>query len=163
MKEIKLTQGKITLVDDEDYEYLNQFKWYVFKKGHTYYVARQKSINGVTKTILMHRLIINTPNNMMTDHIDHNGLNNQKYNLRICTNGQNLMNRNPYGASKYLGVYFLKLVKKTREYIYIHAGITVNKKTIHLGRFKTEEAAARAYDKAAKQYHGDFANLNFKD
>lgn len=151
MKEIKLTKGFITLVDDEDYQYLNQFKWHVLQPGISKYAARR--INGVY--YFMHRIIMKTPDSMQVDHIDHNGLNNQKSNMRNCTQHQNLMNTRKYtGRSKYLGVSFNKK--------YISAQISVNYKKIHLGYFMTEEAAARAYDEAAKRYFKQFANLNFK-
>ena len=160
MKEIKLTQGQVALIDDEDFEYLNQFKWYAMKTKHNDYVSRDEVINGVSTRILMHRLIMKTPVGVMTDHIDHNGLNNQKHNLRLCTNGQNLMNRRPRESSKYLGVYVIKTIRKKSVYKSIRADITVNKKTIHLGSFKTEEDAALAYNEAALKYHGEFANPN---
>src|SRR3990167_10308366 len=102
MKEIKLTQGKITLVDDEDFEYINQWKWHVIKnKKQTHFYA-QRSENG--KSIRMHRVIMKTPHNKDVDHIDHNGLNNQKNNLRNCTTQENIRNRTSYGKSSYLGV-----------------------------------------------------------
>jgi hypothetical protein len=151
MKEIKLTQNKVALIDDEDYEYLNQFKWYANKVRNTFYAKR-----GRNKTAQqMHRIIMNPPTNMQIDHKDHNGLNNQKFNLRLCTNSQNRMNSIPYGKSKYLGVSIFR-GKIPR------AQIKVNNKIIYLGQFKTEEAAAREYDEMAKIYHKEFANLNFK-
>jgi hypothetical protein len=148
MKEIPLTKGLFTQVDDEDFEYLNQYHWRLGTKGYA-----ESDING--KTTGMHRLILNAPKGSEVDHKDHNKLNNQKYNIRICTTSQNQQNKIPRGTSKYLGV---KIVKGK-----IKAAIKVNNKYIHLGTFKTEKQAAFVYDNAAKKYHGEFANLNFKE
>lgn len=159
MKEIKLTQGKVALVDDEDYEYLNQWKWYAYKHKykHTYYARKSKN----NKCILMHRIIMNTPPNLQVDHVYHNGLDNRKFieingrlkqNLRNCTNSQNSMNKTALGKSKYLGVSYVGK--------YITAKIRINGRLRYLGSFKTEDAAALAYNEAAKIYHGEFANLN---
>jgi len=151
MKEIQLTQGKVALVDDEDFEYLSQWKWYAYKSNSTFYVEREY----IGKAIKMHRLLMNTPNGMLVDHIDHNGLNNQKSNLRNCTHGQNMQNRRPYGKSKYKGVIF----SQNR----FRAQITLGKRNLYLGRYKSEIEAAKAYDEVAKKHYGEFANLNFKN
>lgn len=146
-------KGKyFAMVDDEDFEYLNQFNWYC-SKGK--YVERWKSRN--CEFASMHRMILNlTVHKMQCDHIDHNGLNNQKSNLRVCTSSQNGMNKSARGVSKYLGVSFRKNNNKWR------AIIGLNRKYKELGMFKTEIEAAKAYDEAAKIYFKEFANLNFK-
>ena len=155
MKEIKLTQGQVALVDDEDYDFLNQWKWYAHKgrKDGLFYAGKRN--NGDIKQIWMHRLIMNTSRGLTVDHIDHNGLNNQKCNLRNCSMSQNKMNVTPIGLSKFLGVH-----PRNDKYV---AQIKVNGKKIYIGTFKTEEDAAHAYDNAAKKYFGEFANLNFKE
>lgn len=150
MKEIKLTKGLFTQVDDDDYGWLNQYRWYAHKvKGEFYAATRMKGI-----FIYMHRFIMNTPNKLDTDHWDHKKLNNQRYNLRICTTSQNLMNIIPRGSSKYLGVSIY--------HGYIRTEISKLGERYYLGSFKTEIAAAMAYDKKAKELFGEFANLNFK-
>ena len=155
MKEIKLTQDKIALVDDDDFEYLNQFKWCANKLRHTFYAFRTLE----KKKISMHREIMKTQleNNIgkIIDHIDGNGLNNQKYNLRTCTIAENSRNRHfVNNSSGYLGVSILKSRKKW------YAQIKGNKKNIFLGSFKDKKDAAKAYNEAAIKYHGEFARLN---
>jgi hypothetical protein len=157
MREIQLTQGEVALVDDEDYEYLNQWKWYLKNKYVRYAV---RSVGN--KKIQMHRVIMNTPDGVQVDHRDHNGLNNQRSNLRNCTVSENNRNSVAFGRSKYKGVYFHVTTVGGKKYKYIRAAIRVEDKLINLGTFKTEEDAARARDIATKKYHGEFANLNFK-
>lgn len=152
MKEIKLTQGKVALVDDGDFNYLNQFTWYVHKQRtgshYAYNNIKRKNI-----AISMHRLIMDTPPSMDVDHIDGNGLNNQKNNLRNCTRSQNNANRKPIG--KYKGVSYPGK--------YIRAKINIDRKSIHIGYYKTDKLAALAYDKKARELYGEFAYLNFPD
>lgn len=161
MKEIKLSQGKVAKVDDEDYEYLNQWKWCVMKSGNVYYAHRKFTVSkNKRETVQMHRLLMNPDNNKtyIIDHRDRDGLNNQKYNLRKCTHAENIRNRvNLYTnkTSKYKGVSWEKGCKKFR------AKITYNGVIQHLGVFKTDIEAAKAYDKAAVMYFGEFSKLNF--
>lgn len=156
MKEIQLSQGKVALVDDEDYDWLNQFKWSAAKNAKTYYAIRIDFTSGKRKTMTMHRLILNPPDKMETDHIDGNGLNNMRSNLRLSTSQQNKFNRKPFGKSKYTGV----AVWHRNGRRYIKASIYQDGRTISLGLFPTEEEAALAYNEAALKYRGEYARLN---
>ena len=108
MKEIKLTRGLFTQVDDKDFDYLNQFKWYVLKGHGGFYAIRKENC----KKILMHRFILNTPDNMITDHKDGNTLNNQRNNIRICDKRQNAYNSNPQKGRKYKGCIWSRITQK---------------------------------------------------
>lgn len=156
MKEIKLTQGKVALVDDGDYKYLSQFKWCAHKHRNNFYAMRQSRINGKRKSILMHREIMNAPNDRQIDHKDHNGLNNCRINLRICTNQENSRNSKCYAnnMSGFKGVVWIKRERKWR------AKITIKDKKIYLGSFLSLKDAAVAYNNAASKYFGEFALLN---
>jgi len=153
----------VAIVDDDDYEMLMQYNWCILKssrKSGTDYV--RGVVNG--KIELLHVFIMNPQLGMEVDHIDGNGLNNQRYNLRICTHNDNVKNRAAHGKSKYLGVIIVKSrrIGSLEPYEKFRARITINGKETHIGYFTTEEDAARAYDIAAKKYFGEFANLNFK-
>lgn len=157
MKKIKLTQGKYALVDDEDYGYLNQFKWWAAKSRKVYYAMC--NIDGTQYR--MHRLIMKATPNQIIDHRDFDGLNNQKYNLRFCTYAQNAWNRKGRGVSKYLGV---SLELRPSGLKYWVASIKIDgTRTKRIGRFKTEKEAAIARDEMSHKLHGEFAYLNFPD
>ena len=152
MKKIELTKGYFALVDDADYDWLMKWKWCAsVQRSNVYAVRKSNPCN-----IKMHRQIIGAPTGLMVDHIDHNGLNNQRDNLRLCNNSDNHKNSRPKGISRYLGVSFRKDRNKFEAYI------KTDEKYIHLGHYVNEVDAAMAYDLSAKKYHGEFANLNFK-
>jgi hypothetical protein len=160
MKTIQLTQGQVTQVDDEDFEYLNQFKWCANYNSHTksYYAVRNSPrLFGKRKLISMHRIIMNAPSKMDVDHINHDTLNNQKFNLRTCTRSQNKCNSKKHtdNTSGFKGV-----TASGKKWL---VQIQINNKTTCVGTYLTPEEAARAYDEAAKKYHGEFANLNFHE
>lgn len=155
MKKIKLTQGKYALIDDEDFDRVNQYKWCAHKEHNIWYAIRK--YKGKQLLIRMHRFIINAQQNRQVDHIDGNGLNNCKANLRTCTHNQNQRNRYAIrGTSKYKGVHWHNVNKKWI------AQITKNNKNTYLGSHVNETNAAKAYDEKAIEFFGKFANLNFK-
>ena len=156
MKNIPLTQGQFALVDDEDFEWLSQWKWQAQKARKTFYAKRDSWSGGIKTTVFMHRVIEGTSHSLDTDHRDGNGLNNQKSNLRSCTGQQNRCNRGVQknNTSGYKGVSW----KSSRGKWEVK--ISSNRKEIFIGRFTDIVDAARAYDEAARKLHGEFANLN---
>lgn len=155
MKEIQLSKGKIALVDDEDYDLVSKYKWYCNNGRHTYYACRDDTMDG--SKILMHRFILGAIPGSIVDHIDGNGWNNCKNNLRVCTSKENARNMKRYAesSSKYRGVSWDSINKKW------YVQITVDYKSYFLGRFTDEVEAAKVYDKAALEYFKEFASLNF--
>lgn len=152
MKEIPLTQNKVTIVDDSNFDFLNKWKWYF--QGR--YAAREaRTSDGGVKKIYLHRLVLNTPDGVATDHINGNTLDNRRENLRTCSKKENLRNRGKQknNVSGYKGVY------RHRDGAWV-AKIQVDGKHRALGSFKTKEEAAFVYNNAAKKYFGEFAYLN---
>lgn len=154
MKEIQLTQGKVALIDDEDFERVNQFKWFAHRDREQWYAHRHEK--GSIKIITMHGFILGIEIGEQIDHRDRSGLHNWRDNLRKCTPSQNGANRasKPNTTSKYLGVHWDRFRDKWR------ATIRKDRHTMQLGRFDNETDAAKAYNKAALFHHGEFANLN---
>jgi hypothetical protein len=152
---IPLSQGLFALVDPEDYEELNKHKWYAGRSKHTYY-ARRNGPDG--KPILMHRVIMKTPPDMMVDHMKRNGLDNRKRYLRNCTPGQNMHNSRPRGVE--MGFKGVKYNELTGKY---EARIATSKTNKKIGEFDDPIEAAKARDRVARELHGEFAYLNFPD
>lgn len=147
--EIPLTKGKVAIVDAADVEWLSQWKWHS--------VGSYAGTKDGRKTMYMHRLITGAKPGEVVDHIDRNPLNNTRANLRIGTYRQNKINQKleARNTSGFRGVHWHKQMEKWR------AVINVDGKNKHLGLFVDKEEAAKAYDAAAKQYHGEYAQLNF--
>ncbi len=155
MRYIKLTQGNIAIVDDSDYNYLNQFKWQMNASGYAVRGSSRKL--GPQRQVFMHRCIIPAPLNMDVDHINHNKLDNQTANLRVATRSENLQNQKPRGgSSQYKGVCWCITYNKWV------VRITVNKQKKFLGYFHDEVFAAKMYDRAARKHFGEFALCNFE-
>lgn len=147
MKQIPLTQGKFALVDDEDFDFLMQWKWSYHSLGYAVRYDKRRAI-------LLHRTVNNTPVGFDTDHINGDKLDNRKKNLRPCSHAENTRNRKFRSKSGFKGVYFQE------KYNNYRAVITVDGKFIHLGTFININEAAESYNSAAKKLHGEFCALN---
>lgn len=151
VREIPLTCGLVAIVDEADYEILSRFQWRATSSRgrNTCYAARKEGGH----TILMHRQIMATPRGMVTDHVNGDGLDNRRANLRICTNGDNLKNR----CRPRTNTSGFKGVREHRGQFLARVGRE------HLGTYLTAADAAKAYDAAAKIAYGEYARLNFPD
>lgn len=155
-RRIPLTQGRYAKVDVDNFYRFIKHKWQACRSGDSFYVRRTVYNKGKQTKLHMHRVVLNAPEGMQVDHIDGDGLNNCRDNLRLATSSQNCCNRACRGkTSKYKGVHYLR-----SENCY-QVNANKNGKKIYIGRFKDELEAARAYDTAAKKYHKEFARLNF--
>jgi hypothetical protein len=151
---IPLTKGYFAIVDAADYDWLSQYKWTTQIGGNKVYPVR----NDHGRSVLMHRQIMQPNPDQVVDHVNGNGLDQRRANMRCCTQGENLCNRKPCAKkSQYKGVRWLERKQKWA------AVITHHGRTYWLGTFDTEEAAARAYDRRARVLFGPYARLNFPE
>lgn len=152
MKKIALSQGRVALIDEEDFEMISQWKWHYQHPG---YAVRTEYNGKKMKTIGMHRTIMNTPSGMQVDHRNHDRLDNRKKNLRNVTRSQNSFNSRPHrdAVSKYKGVHWNG---KERKWI---VQIRKNKQRFYKS-FKSEKDAALYYNEKAREIFGEFAFLN---
>jgi hypothetical protein len=153
-REIPLTHGYVAIVDNEDYEWLSQWRWNAAGSPPHLYARR---IDNERRTIHMHRVILDAPQGIQVDHINGNRFDNRRSNLRCATHQQNQFNRGARrnGSSQYKGVSW---IAKHRRW---QATIAIDSRNTNLGWFTDEVEAARAYDAAARIHHGEFAYLNF--
>jgi len=152
--EVELSQGKTAIVSDQDYDRVSRYTWHTFRIHRTWYVATN-GING--KRTYLHRFIMQANPGAEVDHINGNGLDNRRCNLRLCTHAQNLANQRHQQrktSSPHKGVTWCK---KGRVWL---AQIKANQKHYNLGSYDSEEDAARAYNRAANEYFGEYARLN---
>ena len=158
-RRIYLGEGEWTIVEPRDYYRLKNYNWHLGGNGKEFYAFRNVKLGpGKTKIVSMHRQIMGFPDGFLVDHQNNLTLDNRRANLRIATHCENAYNRakiRSRTSSKYIGVYF---EKATGRYT---VKIRFNGKRLWLGRFVDEVEAAKAYDEAAKKYHGQFARLNF--
>lgn len=147
---IQLSDGEFALVDEEDYDELRTLTWHHGDEG---YVVHTVGIEGKTRMLLMHRVVLRAPPEILVDHWDGNRLDNRKLNLRSASHRQNAQNRTTIAGRRYKGTYASDGRWKAR--------IKFEGKMVYLGAYESEEIAATAYDLAARRLFGDFARLNF--
>lgn len=158
MKEIKLTQGKIALVDDADFDWLNSVRWHAFCSGGVWYAKTNiRRTSGKYDKVSMHALLAAIMGFRSPDHRDGNGLNNQRSNLRKATHQQNCCNRGRYStnSSGFIGVHWAAHAHKWKA-----QAVEFDKRK-HIGYFDTAEQAARARDAFVTKTYGEFVRLNF--
>jgi len=161
MKKINVSTRRLpntfVLVDDEDFEWLNQFEWHANPTRGLIYASRRVGSNNEAKRIYMHRFIIGALHGEKTDHRDGNGLNNQRGNLRLATHQQNMCNRKirKNTRSGFIGVCWQPSNKKW------WARVVRNGSALSLGYFNNPEEAAMIRDAKAIEVYGEFARLNF--
>ena len=157
MKRIPLTQGQFAIVDKKDFGWLNQWKWHCRKVERVEYAVRSIGKWGRQKALPMQHVILSCPSGFEIDHINHNGLDNRRSNLRLCTHAQNMFNRRSNQGERRTSQF--KGVSLSSRYRW-RARIHVNDEVLELGYFDDECDAAIAYNKAAKEHFGTFAHLN---
>ncbi len=165
MKTIPLTKGYFTKVDDDDYEKFSAYRWYAAPDSRNNKDVRALRAMRISKnkrrTVALSRFILNAPDGMCVDHINHDTLDNRKSNLRLCLPSENSRNRKKAknNTTGFKGLVWDNQRKKWKAVVYI----TIKGKEKHFtaGRFNTKEEAAKAYDKKAKELYGDFAIFNF--
>lgn len=169
---IQLPSGEITVISREDENLLKVFPVWGITGSKSKYVFVERSVkteySTIRERIYLHRVIVRPVGKEQVDHIDRDRLNNRRSNLRICYPRQNVANTGPKNGKKYKGVHwegkYRNLTKPYGCYIsFIDAKTRGQQKREYLGRFKTAEEAAKAYDKRAKEIYGEFAYLNFPD
>lgn len=156
--EIELTQGQVALIDERDFDKVHQYRWCAHHIRWQWYAINNSERRRGGRPLRMHRFILDAPAGMEVDHINGNGLDNRRANLRLATRSQNHANKSVQRnktSSRYKGVYYRRRRKKPW-----YAQIGVRGRRMFLGYFGNEEEAARVYNRAALEHFGEFARLN---
>ena len=158
-RRIKLTRGKYAIVNVEDFEWLNQYKWHCSYHGYAKRAVYKRTGKGRRQVeIYMHKLLCPVPDGMIVDHINRNSLDNRRENLRAATQKQNVWNRKfirKRGKTRYNGIRWDKNKEKWQ------VRLTINGRRKSFGYYADEIEAAKVYDRVAKKYRGEYACLNF--
>lgn len=162
-REIPLTRGFVAVVDEDDYERFARYKWMALviprpDREDLVYAVREAGPRTARTSILMHRSVLGAAADTVVDHVNGNGLDNRRVNLRLASKSLNAANANKprrrrASTSKFKGVYFDSSRRRW--------SVRVQRRFV--GRYLSEEEAARAYDRVARDVFGDFARLNFPD
>lgn len=155
MIELPLSRGRVALIDEDDFTNFGGYKWSLTGDR---YVTRRALVDGRPRTIYLHRAILDAPKGIFVDHVNGDGLDNRRANLRLCQMSQNIGNSHKWRrptSSRYKGVCWSKQAGRWQ------ANITINRRMLHLGHFRNEIDAAVAYDRAAIEAFGPFARINF--
>lgn len=158
MAEIVTAQGKIVLIDDDDLPIVESKRWQAYGGPECYYAVNISRINGKLVSTYMHRLIIAPPSGMVIDHMNGNGLDNRRSNLRIATHAQNNQNRKMRAGSEVPFKGVCRTGSKKNPYC---VRMRIDGKSAYIGSYPTAEEAALTYDRMAIKLHGEFALLNF--
>lgn len=165
---IPLTRGLFAVVDEADFEWLSQWKWRADNGGpgpsdrrrraRPYYAIRSERVDGCRRTIKMHRVILECDRDQIVDHVNCDGLDNRRANLRVATKTENCRNSRPPLGARFKGVKARQLLSGKVRW---EARLRIAGREIYLGRHNSEVEAAAAYDRGARQNYGEFARLNF--
>ena len=158
MKSLQLTRGLSTFLDDADHERFSGLRWHADGSRGRFYARRTMRSDGTKQHVMLHRLIVDAPQGLVVDHINGDSLDNRRSNLRICTLAENNRNHRGLASNNTSGFRGVNCVPA-----HWRAFIKVNGVLKQIGRFDCPIKAAKAYDAAALEYHGEFASLNFPD
>lgn len=155
MAYVPLTRGKTAVIDAADAHLVGGVNWCAVKFGDTFYAATNRRLDGKRRVAYAHRDLMTPPDDMIVDHIDGNGLNCRRSNMRLATRAQNVRNsrRPKHNTSGFKGVSYNRKNQRWQ------AHIKVDSKSTYLGLYATPEDAYAAYCVASERYHGKYGRI----